>query len=106
MRRLDSVFSDFLHEIASDEELTLIFLNELWPRIVGNELAKKARPVGLRNKELIVGVPGEIWQKQLDSLRQMLRQSVNDFWDLPLVEKIQLRIHPTTEGEGRIDPSS
>ena len=102
MQRLDSIFSHFLQKIASDEELALIFLSELWPQIVGEELAKKARPLELRKKELVLGVPSEVWRKQLEGLRQMLRQSVNDFWNFPLIERIQLRIRPNMEGEGGV----
>ena len=92
MKRLDSFFPDFLRSIASNEELTLIFLQELWPQLAGKELAEKTTPVALQNKSLVVTVPSEIWAKQLRELRQMLLRSINGFWDFPLLQSIRLRV--------------
>ncbi len=92
MQRVDSFFPDFLRSIAANDELTLIFLKELWPQLAGRELAEKTMPVALRKKELVVTVPSEIWAKQLHELDKVFIQSINDFWDYPLLASIRLSV--------------
>lgn len=92
MQRVGTLLSGFLAQVSADEELSLVFLSELWPQIVGKEVAEKARPVALRKKRLVVRVSSELWKKQLDELRQVLVESINRFWNCPLVETIELRI--------------
>ncbi|MDA2926177.1 DUF721 domain-containing protein [Acidobacteria bacterium AH-259-G07] len=92
MKSLGSLLSNFLHSIASNEEITLIFLNELWPEIVGKDLALNSRPLALKDKKLILAVPSEIWKKELLALRHMLIKAINEYWKLRLVEKIGLEI--------------
>ena len=92
MKSVGSVLSHFLDRIASDEEITLIFLSELWPQIVGKDLASKCRPLALRDKRLLLTVPSEIWAKELTQLREMLVDAVNKHWDLSLIEKIDFEV--------------
>ena len=92
MQRVDSFFPDFLRSIATNEELTLIFLKELWPQLAGRELAEKTMPVALRKKELVVTVPSEIWAKQLHELGEILVESINDFWEFPLLASIRFSV--------------
>jgi hypothetical protein len=92
MKSVGSVLSHFLDRIASDEEIALIFLKELWPQTVGKDLASKSRPLALRDKRLLLAVPSEIWVKELTQLRQMLVHAVNQYWDLRLIEKIDFEV--------------
>ena len=95
MKSVGSVLSHFLDRIASDEEIALIFLSELWPQIVGKDLASKSRPLALRDKRLLLAVPSEIWAKELTQLRKMLVHAVNKHWDLGLIEKIDFEVRST-----------
>ncbi len=92
MKSVGSVLSQFLDRIASDEEIALIFLSELWPQIVGKDLASKSRPLALRDKRLILSVPSQIWAKELTQLREMMVHAVNKHWDLRLIEKIDFEV--------------
>lgn len=92
MDSLGSVLSDLLHRIASDDETKLIFLNELWPQIVGKNLAVRSRPLALNNQTLLLAVPSEIWEKELTQLRPMLIHAVNKYWNFHLVEKIDFEV--------------
>ncbi len=92
MKSVGSVLSHFLDRIASDEEIALVFLSELWPQIVGKDLASKSRPLALRDKRLLLSVPSEIWAKELAQLRKMLVHTVNKHWNLQLIEKIDFEV--------------
>ncbi len=92
MKSVGSVLSHFLDRIASDEKIALIFLNELWPQIVGEDLASKSRPLALKDQKLLLAVPSEIWLKELTQLRQMLIHAVNKYWNLCLIEEIDFEV--------------
>ncbi len=92
METLGSVFSDLLRRIASDEETALIFLNELWPQIVGKDLAFRSRPLALRNKRLRIAVPSKTWKKELMELHQMMIHAVNKYWNYDLVHTVECEV--------------
>ena len=78
--------------IASDEEVSLIFLQRLWAQIVGEDLARNTQPVSLQRKVLLVRVPSELWLSQLVEFRRMVIRSVNGFWGVSLVETIKWEV--------------
>lgn len=92
MKSINTLLSHFIDKIASDEKVALIFLNELWPEMVGKDLASKSRPLALRDKRLLLAVPSEVWVEELTQLRQMLVRAVNKHWNLHLVEKIDFEV--------------
>ncbi len=92
MENFESFLPAFLRSVSGNEEITLVFLQELWPRIAGDELAQKTRPSAFHKKNLILEVPNVIWKKQLEILRKMFIRSINDFWKAPLVEKIDFKV--------------
>ena len=81
-----------VHSIASDEEVSLIFLQQLWSQIVGDELARNSQPAGLKRRILRVRVPSELWLEQLGGFSGMVITSVNRFWGVHLVETIKWEI--------------
>ncbi|MCZ6485630.1 MAG: DUF721 domain-containing protein [Acidobacteria bacterium] len=97
METLGSVFSDLLRRIASDEETALIFLNELWPQIVGKELAFRSCPVALRDKRLRIAVPSKTWKKELMELHPMMIDAVNKYWHCDLVHTVKFEVRPMDE---------
>ncbi len=97
METLGSVFSNLLRRIASDEETALIFLNELWPQIVGKELAFRSCPVALRDKRLRIAVPSKTWKKELMELHQMMIHAVNKYWHCDLVHTVEFEVRPMDE---------
>ncbi len=92
MKSVGSVLSHFMDTIASDEEIALIFLQELWPQTVGKDLASKSRPLTLKDKRLLLAVPSQIWVKELTGLRQMLIQAVNKYWHRRLIEAVDFEV--------------
>ena len=93
MKGLVAFIPDFIRRTASNEEAALAFLRELWPRIVGQDLADKTKPTFLKNKCLTLEVPNTIWCAQLQDLTPLFITSINRYWNLKLVERIRLRVH-------------
>ena len=97
MKSINTLLSRFIDKIASDEKVALIFLNELWPEMVGEELASKSRPLALRDKRLLLAVPSKVWVEELTQLREMLVGAVNKYWNLQLIEKIDFEVRRTDD---------
>jgi predicted nucleic acid-binding Zn ribbon protein len=92
MKNLSTFLPGFLRHIASDSGVALIFLQQLWPQIVGKELAANSRPLRLGKKKLLVAVPSEIWQNELTGLKPTFLSKINDYWQLSLVERITFTV--------------
>ncbi len=100
MKHVSLPLSGFLKTMASDPEITLLFLQELWPQVVGEELARKTCPLGLDENKLVLGVQGEAWKKELGRIRPLLIGSINRFWGMALVERIECQVHRGKGGSG------
>ena len=98
MRRLIShVPGGLIRSIEGDEEIVAIFLRELWPQIVGEELASRTEPAVLTRKVLSVRVPSALWATQLADLRTMIIRSINSFWGIRVVESIKWEVDLSAE---------
>src|SRR5689334_11479071 len=65
----------------------------LWPQIVGNDIAKHAQPVALRNGSLIVAVDHPIWLQELKRFhKNLLLQKVQQTIGKSAVKDIVFRI--------------
>jgi predicted nucleic acid-binding Zn ribbon protein len=82
----------FIRSIESDDEVVMMFLKELWPHIVGEELARNTEPAVLSGKVLEVRVPSVLWASQLAGLHTMMIGSINRFWGVRLVETIRWEV--------------
>lgn len=91
MRKIAAVIPEVLREVSANEEVALIFLEELWYQFAGDSLAEKTRPHSLKNKILVVRVQDENWKDQLVHYRQVLKSSINEFWGIRLVNGIEFR---------------
>jgi hypothetical protein len=95
MKPVTSFLPAFVREAAKDETAAFLCLSEFWPRIVGEELARKTSPLQLNRKHLVLGVATESWRSELAEIRAMLIHSINGFWRRELVERITFTVHPT-----------
>jgi hypothetical protein len=94
---ISCVPEQFLRSIEADQEVVVIFLKELWPHIVGEELALNSEPSVLNEKALEVIVPSAVWASQLSGLRTLMIASINRFWGFQLVETIKLEVDLSKE---------
>jgi hypothetical protein len=81
-----------LARVMEDPEAALLLLQELWPEMVGTELARFTRPLRWDGRNLVVAVPGEVWVHHLCELEHLFVDRVNGYWHRPLVETIRFEI--------------
>ncbi len=81
----------FLDLVGEEEERILIFLKELWPKIVGSGLARHTAPEALSEGVLTVRVPPGVWRAQLLEVRPQMVAATNRYWNRAIVKEIQLR---------------
>lgn len=94
MNSFQSCIGKFLNSITRDEEVVLVFMRELWPQIVGEELAAKCSPSRLKSNWLVLEVSSEVWKRELANLDRTLVRTINDYWKVRLVDGIDVQIHP------------
>ncbi len=94
MRDVGTLLSGFLERISQDEELSYIFLSELWPQLVGEQVARHARPESLRQGRLTLNASSRSWQRELAPLADGIARAVNRRWNAKLVERIEIKFHP------------
>ena len=94
--RIDAGLKQLLSVLPDDTEIILVFLVEMWPRIVGEDLARHSQPLHLAGRILRIGVPSAVWKSQLDQLAPDLVAAINGFWGRNLVERISIVKHLKT----------
>ncbi len=94
MQSLGEALPEFLKQIAHDESLCLIFLTELWPRLVGDTVSRRSRPLSLRRRRLRVAVSSRSWIRELEPLIPGMIDGVNGYWRFTLIERIDLEFRP------------
>lgn len=80
-----------LARVMEDPEATLVLLQELWPEMVGEDLARFTRPVRWDGQRLVINVPGEVWVHHLSDFQQLFAERINRYWRRPLVETIHFQ---------------
>lgn len=94
MRSLRDCLPAILKSAASRPEVAIIFIREMWPQIVGGELARNSEPVQLNGRELVVRVEDPVWKAQVEALRPLMIKAVNDQWGCALIERIRIGLRP------------
>ena len=91
MERASKSLQWFLDLVGQEEERVLIFLKELWPKIVGADLARHTGPESLSKGVLTVRVPLGVWKAQLSEVRPEMVEAINRYWNRTIVKRIRLR---------------
>jgi len=71
-----------------DSQLDLHLLQQLWPTLVGPELASATRIVALHQGRVVLNVPDRIWRKQLANMKGRLLGKLNEPWPSPIITEI------------------
>ena len=86
---IGGVLSAFRHE---DMELAGLF--SLWDDIVGDVVAKNARPAGFKGKILLVHVGSSVWIQELQYYKKDMIRKLNEALGKELISDIKFKIGP------------
>jgi len=88
--RLGEVLTSALRTLPGGAALADFALWSRWDDIVGEVLARHARPMRLRRGVLLVHVDDSLWMQELQFLKDDLRNRLNTALDRPAVREIFL----------------
>jgi predicted nucleic acid-binding Zn ribbon protein len=71
-----------------DRELDLELLQQLWPSLVGAQLAGATRVTAVQGSRVVVNVPDRTWRKQLIKMTPQLLVRINEPWATPWILEI------------------
>jgi predicted nucleic acid-binding Zn ribbon protein len=77
MRAVGGVLDDVLAGIRFTSRFQAARATDEWTEVVGPEVARRTRPVGVRDGELLVEVQGAVWMGHLAVLRQGVMEALN-----------------------------
>jgi hypothetical protein len=65
---------------------------EVWEEVVGETIAKKAAPEAIRNRVLIVKVSSSPWIQELQFMKEMIKEKLNDRLGEKLIDDLFFQI--------------
>ena len=100
-----SVIDRILSGLHIEARVAVAAATDLWPNVVGPEVARRTHAVGVRDGELLVEVQGAVWMGHLAVLRQGILDDVNG--RLPADAHLRgIRLVPMRGKEGsRFEPT-
>ena len=94
-----TVLDQLLAELNLEERFAAAAATDQWTEVVGPEVARRTRPVGVRDGELLVEVRGAVWMGHLAILRHGMLKEINR--RLPAGARIRaIRLTPMRGREG------
>jgi predicted nucleic acid-binding Zn ribbon protein len=85
VRRL---ISTFRNSPNWDSELDLEVLRQLWPTLVGPQLAGATTVTAVQGGRVVINVPDQVWRRQLARMRPQLIMKMNAPWAAPWIKEI------------------
>lgn len=86
-----SLLKQVLNDQGMDDRLSRYQAWLVWDKIVGEQIARRARPLRLREGTLEVRVDNPVWMQQLQMLKPKILQKLNDKLPNAHIEDIYLR---------------
>ena len=75
-----SLIATFRRSPNWDDELDLELLQQLWPALVGDMLAKAVSVTAIHGTTVVLKVPDLGWRRQLIRMKRQLLQKINELW--------------------------
>lgn len=92
------VLRDILKEMAGryrwQPAEALLEIETVWPDVLGDPLARVARPVGFLDGELTVAVPAPVWSQELWYVRSALMERLNAALSAATVTGVRFVVRP------------
>jgi predicted nucleic acid-binding Zn ribbon protein len=76
-RSVGSVLDQVLSGLKLESRFQAARATDEWAQVVGPEVERRTRPVGVRDGELLVEVQGAVWMGHLAVLRQGILEALN-----------------------------
>ncbi|MGH7407110.1 MAG: DUF721 domain-containing protein [Candidatus Methylomirabilales bacterium] len=86
------VLAETLRALELERPLKAASLQDLWPEVVGPEVAQRTRPGALSRGRLTVLVTDSVWLHQLAMLKPRLIEALNRRLGEPLVQDLFFRV--------------
>jgi predicted nucleic acid-binding Zn ribbon protein len=71
-----------------DAELDLALLQNLWPRLAGENLASVTQVVAIQGSTVVINVPDLVWRRQLARMKVPLLRKINEPWESQRITEI------------------
>jgi predicted nucleic acid-binding Zn ribbon protein len=97
--RLDELLGSFLKKHGLEDEVEGQAAVRDWDDIVGERIARVARPTGLSRGVLYVEVRSSAWMNELNLMRHHILARLNAGRERGRVERILFRLAETPSGE-------
>lgn len=88
LERMDSVLSDVLEETGVSDQVDRVRILDLWPEVVGEQVARVTRARSVDEATLIVEVRSSAWLMELNMLKGDIKGRVNERLDEVSIDKI------------------
>ncbi len=88
---IGSVLNSLLEQRGMEEKLRRYRAWQLWDRVVGPQIAARARPFKLRDNVLEIRVDHPVWMQQLQLMKPRILQRLNSALGESLIRDIYLR---------------
>src|SRR5262245_7224274 len=85
---LRTLLASFRKSSNWDTDLDLQVLRQLWPALVGANLARATEVTAVHGSRVVINVPDKIWRLQLVRMRPQLLQKINEPWASPWIKEI------------------
>lgn len=93
-KHIGNILCDVLSAFRMDPDLELTGIFSLWDDIVGEAVAKNARPAGFKGKILLVNVGSSVWIQELQYYKKDMIRKLNEALGKELVCDIKFKIGP------------
>ena len=102
MKPLATLFPDLFRQYGAGGPWPEQVAAALWKEIVGEQLARRTRPVKISRSRLVVLVPSSTWKRQLGALRREIVSRLNRVLGSDIA-RVEFRIDSTVE-QARDEP--
>ncbi len=88
MDRVGEVLNQSLKRLELTQHLDQYRVWPIWNEVVGKPIAKNAQPEKIRNGTLFVKVTSPVWMQQLQYMKEMIADKLNDRLQSEIVKTI------------------
>jgi predicted nucleic acid-binding Zn ribbon protein len=90
MERAGEILGPALRRLGKPET-AMVWLEAMWPALVGEKLAAHTRPLRLASGTLEISADTAEWQNELESMAEEFRRKINGAWGSSLLRQLQFK---------------